>query len=185
MSMQHDASPDTGTNDHDRRPSPARGLLTLAGAVVVVGTFIALARALSVGEIWVGFLFALYWAGLERGNFKRIAHCFVGAALGLSVAHLFVHVLPQTLGARALLPILAITLFLVYFQIMRWLSVAINMVTMLFLLVATIPMAPAPNQFPQQLCSLTLGAVYFWAVIKVANEVSRRGARNRAVHKEA
>jgi len=185
MLLKQETAPmDAGASNSDRKRSPVKGLLTLAGAVVVVGAFVALAHVLAVADTWVGFLFALYWAGLERGNFKKLPHCAVGAALGLTVAY-FMHIAPQILGNMALAPCLAVVLALVYCQIMGWFTVGINMVTMLFLTVATIPMVSAVTQYPQLLLSLALGTGYFVVVILIAKEIGRRGKRTRTVGREA
>lgn len=185
MSLLQDTSPaDSGASKDGRNVSPGRGLLMLAGAVVVVGAFVALARMLAIGDTWVGFIFALYWAGLERGNLRKLPHCLVGAALGLTVAYLL-HALPRVLGAAALAPCLAVILALVYCQLMGWFEVAINMVTMLFLTVATIPMVSAVAQYPKLIISLAFGALYFVGVILIANRLARRGGRNRTVRREA
>jgi len=184
MSLQQDTAPaDVGAGNHVRKLSPAMGLLTLAGAVVVVGSFVVLAQVLAIGDTWVGFLFALYWAGLERGNLKKLPHCVVGAAVGLTVAY-FMHALPQVMGTIAWAPCLAVVLVLVYCQIMGWFAIPINMATMLFLTIATIPMISAATQYPKLMISLAFGALYFLGVILIAKQVARRGERNRAVHRE-
>lgn len=184
MSLKQDtAATDAGASIDGRKRSPAMGLATLASAIVVVGTFVALAHVLAIDDIWVGFLFALYWAGLERGNFKRLPQCAVGAALGLTVAY-FLHIAPQILGSNAWVPCLAVILVLVYCQIMGWFEIAINMVTMLFLTVGTIPMISAVPRYPQQMFALAFGAVYFVVVIVIANQVARRVERGRTVRRE-
>ena len=174
MSQQQDtAHKDARTNDHVRKASVGKGLFTLITAVVVVGSYIALNYVLAIADMWVGFLFALYWGGLERSNFKKLPDCIVGAAVGLTVAY-FLHALPLALGAAALAPCIAGVIVMVFFQIMGWFVVAINMTTMLFLTVATIPSIQASSQYPQLMISMTLGALYFSIVVWIANQISRR-----------
>jgi hypothetical protein len=185
MSLQQDAIPNAvETSGHARKRSPVAGLLSLFGAIVVVGSFVALTSALAIADVWVGFLFALYWGGIEHADFRKLPHCAVGAALGLTVAY-GLHALPQVMGTAAWGPCIAAIVLLVYFQIMGWFTVAINMVTMLFLTVATIPMIQAGTQYPKLMISLAFGALYFACVIWLARQISSRGNRNRAMQRQA
>lgn len=185
MSFQQDAIPAAvEANSDARRRSPVAGLLSLLGAVVVVGSYVALASTLAIADVWVGFLFALYWGGIEHGNFRKLPHCAVGAAIGLTVAYML-HALPQVMGTAAWAPCIAAIVLLVYFQIMGWFTVAINMVTMLFLTVATIPMIQTGIQYPRLMISLAFGALYFSCVIWIARQISGRGNRNRTSQREA
>lgn len=176
MSMKQEAldSP-AGTQHESRRPSPATGLLILASVVVVVGSLVALASALKISDTWVAFLFALYWGGIERSDFKRLPHCSVGAAVGLTAAYLM-HAIPMSFGPSALVPCILGILFLVYCQTMGWFPIAINMVTMLFLLVGTIPAIQAKAQYSQLMIALGVGALYFTAVVWLAKRITRRTA---------
>lgn len=173
--QQSSAGIGAGADHPARNMSVGKGLLSLAGAVVVIGAFVALNYAMGVADTWVGFLFALYWAGLERSNFKRFPHCLLGAAAGLTAAFLL-RELPLRFGSVALVPCLIGVMLLVYFQIMGWCAMVVNMTTMLFLAVATIPAVHASGQYPKQLIALAVGAGYFALVLWIVKELARRRA---------
>lgn len=147
--------------------TPAKGLLILLGVVVVVGAFIGLNLALGIHEFWGGFLFLLYWTGVEHGKFEKLANCVVGALFGLGLAYLL-KVLPVWLGEPGGFVFLGLILAVVYCQIMGWLTLAVNMVAMLFLTVGTIPAVQSSTDFASVLVALLLGIVFFggllWAV---------------------
>jgi hypothetical protein len=68
---------------------------------------------------------------------------------------------------------------------MGWFAVAINMVTMLFLTVATIPSIQSSTQYSKLTVSLAFGVLYFSWVIWAAGQISRRGNRGKTVGREA
>ncbi|MBL0123010.1 MAG: hypothetical protein IPP88_09885 [Betaproteobacteria bacterium] len=126
--------------------SPRKGLLVLFGLVVVIGAFLWITHLLGITEVWVAFLFLLYWAGLNHAQMGMLPKAIVGAVVGLLIAY-SLQQLPLRLGNAGLAVFLAIILVLVYFQIVGWLTLAVNMSTMLFLTVATIPPYRPPSTF--------------------------------------
>ncbi len=58
----------------DARPAltPGKGLLALLAVVVLVAAFVWMNHALGVSQVWAGFLFILYWAGLEHVQMERL-----------------------------------------------------------------------------------------------------------------
>jgi hypothetical protein len=60
---------------------------------------------------------------------------------------------------------LAAVLVLVYLQVMNWLATAVNMVTMLFLTVTTIPAIQSGVDFADAAVALAVGIVFFAALV--------------------
>jgi hypothetical protein len=99
--------------------TPAKGLLVLLGISIVVAGFIALNTALGVHEFWAGFLFLLYWAGIEHFAWDKLFACVVGAIVGLLMACL-VFALPRWLGDADGLVVLALILVWPYYTSSAW-----------------------------------------------------------------
>lgn len=178
MEKQHDAAhQETQSGKHAQINSPIKGLGKLLAAIAVVGAFVAVSGALGIGDMWVGFLFALYWAGLQRSDFKQLPSCLLGAAIGLSYAFML-RELPPLIGGAGIIISIVVVIGMVYLQIMGWLSVAVNAATMLFMLVSTIPSVIASSQYPKLLVALAFGAGYFAIVIWIAKKASRRFSTN-------
>ena len=155
--------------------SPGKGLLVLGAVIVVIGAFLALNHALGIAETWVAFLFLLYWAGIEQIKFNKLAACIVGAIVGLLMTFLL-QTLPVQLGAIGGAVFLGAVLVLVYLQIMGWLTVAVNIVTMLFLTVGTIPLIQSGFSFTNSLLALALGVAYFAGLAGIAFLLQKRSA---------
>ncbi|QDX80473.1 hypothetical protein B9N43_03905 [Denitratisoma sp. DHT3] len=159
--------------------TPGKGLLVLLAIIVVVGAFLALGHALGVAEIWAAFLFLLYWAGIEHAAVDRLPACISGAVLGLLLGYLL-KMLPLWLGAATGGGVfLALVLLLVYCQVMGWLVVAVNMVTMLYLTVTTIPAIQSGVDFGGAFSALALGIVYFGGLVMAAQWGQKRWAASR------
>jgi len=166
---ESNAARDAQVAGHAAKPSLGKGLLILFGVVVVVGAFIALTHFLGIADAWVAFLFLCYWAGIDHADFKKLPHCLVGAALGLTVAYLL-HALPQTMGPAAG----------IYCQIMGWFLVAVNMVTMIFLTVGTIPIVQTSSSYPGLMLALLVGSLYFPGIVWAGGRVLRKRAAAEA-----
>lgn len=148
--------------------TPGRGVLVLFAIIVVVGAFLALSHALGVVEVWAAFLFLLYWAGIEHAAVERLPACVSGAVLGLLMGYLL-KMLPLWLGTAAGGGVfLALVLLLVYCQVMGWLVVAVNMVTMLYLTVTTIPAIQSGVDFGGAFSALAAGIAYFGGLVLTA-----------------
>jgi predicted membrane metal-binding protein len=173
MEKHPDATHQSPIEGNSRHPTPLQGFGTLGAAIAVVGSFIAASGALGIVDMWVGFLFALYWAGLQRSDFKKLPASFLGAAIGISYAYML-RELPSVMPNGALIVCIVAVIAMVYLQIVGWLSIAVNFATMLFMLVSTIPPIMAGSQYPQQLIALAFGAAYFATVVWIANQVGRR-----------
>lgn len=150
--------------------TPLKGLLVLLGVVVVVGIFITINLSLGVHEFWAAFLFLLYWTGLEHAAFDKLAPCAVGAVVGLGTAWLL-QALPQQMPEQGLYIVFGLIAVLVYLQIMGWLTVAVNLTTMLLLTVGTIPAVQQGLDFSHAFISLGLGFVYFTGLVWVGTRL--------------
>lgn len=159
----------------DAAMTPLKGLLVLLGIVVVVAGFIALNTALGIHEFWTGFLFLLYWAGIEHVAWDKLAACVVGAVVGLLMAWLL-FALPGWLGETGGLVFLALILVAIYCQVMGWLPMAVNLTTMLFLTAGTIPAVQSEVNFSHAFISLGLALVYFISLVWIGRRLMARKA---------
>lgn len=145
--------------------TPTKGFVVLVILVATIGAFLALSSALAIVEPWVGCLFLLYWGGIEKADLKKLASSAVGAAVGLLMAYLLQR-LPLWLGeSTAGLVFLAGLVVLIYCLLMGWLQTVVNMATMLFITIATIPSIQSSYQFDDALIALTFSVAYFAGLI--------------------
>lgn len=156
--------------------SPGKGLLLLVIVMTMVAIFIQLMHVTGINDIWVPFLFLLYWGMFEKTDVKTIPRCIAGALMGLLMGYLL-KTLPLTFGPTGGMIFLGIVFVLIYCQLMGWLSVAINGMTMLFLTVTTIPSIQAEFNPIHYLIALALGVVYFCSVITLAKLLMARLAK--------
>lgn len=157
------------------RLSPGKGLLLLVVLMAMIAIFIQLVHAVGIADIWVPFLFLLYWGMFEHTDVKTIPRCIAGALMGLLMGYLL-KTLPLTFGAAGGMIFLGIIFLLIYCQLMGWLALAINGMTMLFLTVSTIPAIQAEFNPVNFLIALGLGVVYFCSIITFAKFVIARRA---------
>lgn len=161
--------------------SPAKGLLALLAIIVLVALFIGLTHVAGVAEFWTGFLFILYWAGFEHVQREKLPHAVVGSLLGLSLAYAL-HALPPLLGGAGWAIALGALLVAIYCQVMGWLPIAINMATMLFLTVGTIPAVQQHADLAGAFAGLVLGILFMtiiviggtWAMQKMAGRSAEK-----------
>lgn len=156
------------------KPTPVKGLLILGALVVVIGLFLALGYALGVTQLWVGFVFLLFW-GQEQFKFEKLSACILGALSGLGVAYA-VQVLPPVLGPAGLAPIVGLILVMMYCAIMGWLTVAINTTCWAFLTIGTISVIQAQVDFRGSFVALALGITYFAGLAWLAQLFMQRAA---------
>lgn len=156
--------------------SPVKGLLILLAVIVVIAGYIAAAIALHLSEPWAGFLFLLYWSMAEQAKLDRIAPSAIGAFVGMGTAAMMA-LLPPAIGMGPGMAIfMAVVLVLVYAIIMGWAPIAVNMATMLFLTVGTIPHVQAHADFGQVFLGIIAGIVFFGGLALIAAAVARRKA---------
>lgn len=171
--------PDPSANDVSAVDSattpltPGKGLLMLAGTVVMIGFFFGLCHVLGIADLWVAFLFLLYWGMIEKIRFTKLPHCIVGALFGLFMGYLL-PTLPQMMGSGGAVIAIGATLLLVYALMMGWLPLAINAMAMIFLTVVTIPAVQAQANYGNWLIALAFGVVYFGGLFALVGFIQQR-----------
>ncbi len=169
------------SNDQNVVPmTPGKGLLVLLGVIVVIGSFIALGSALGLKQFWIAFLFLLYWTGVEHAAFDKLLACVVGAVAGLALAW-SLSLLPAWFGEKhGMICFGLLILVTVYCQIMGWLPVVVNLATMLFLTVGTIPPIHEHLDYVETFKTLALGFVYFIGLVWIGTFVMAKRATAQA-----
>jgi hypothetical protein len=147
------------------RMSPVKGLLVLAAVIVFVAIYLTLNHAMGLTESWAGFLFLVCWA-VSHMDLSKLIDCAVGAFVGVLVAYALQR-LPSVLGVVAFVPILCVILAMVYCQIMGWLTVMVNLTTMTFLTIASMPLVQAHVSFPNLFATLAFGVAYFAGLVLI------------------
>ena len=155
--------------------TPVKGLLMLGFIVLVIGAYIGMNYALGITDIWAAFLFVLYWMGIEQMNMQKLPRCAIGAAVGLFVAYAL-FALPKSMGSMGNMIVLVGVLALIYCQIMGWLLIAVNMTTMLYLTVSTIPQIQIVTTFPKLITALLVGVVFFPGLVWIGSLLTQRTA---------
>jgi hypothetical protein len=157
--------------------TPLQGLGVLMGVIVAIAGYLAISIALKNQDSYGGFLFLLSWSALEQGKIDKLPHVTLGAILGLALGFLLHTLVTGSLGPSGALIFVAVMLPVVYCQIMGWLSIFINMTTMVFLTVTAIPYVQAHGDFHQLAEALAIGILYFGAILAVVARLSERAAR--------
>jgi hypothetical protein len=161
------------------RPTPAGGLLILGAVVAALAMYEVIDYALGIADGWVGFLFLLYWGGIEQMRFEKLPNCIVGALLGLALAY-GLQALPASLGLAGWVLFGGAILASVYCLIMGWWPIAVNNSAMLFLTVGTIPVVQAGTGFPKLFPALGIGVAYFAGLGWLVQVLMQRSARKQA-----
>jgi hypothetical protein len=158
----------------DARMTPVTGLLVLGAVVVIVATYLLLNHAMGLTESWAGFLFLVCWA-VSQLDVSKLAECAIGAFVGVLVAYA-IQRLPPVLGMIAFVPILGVILAMVYCQIMAWLTMLVNLTTMTFLTIASMPLVQAHVSFPNLFATLAFGVAYFGGLVLVGRWFTQHAA---------
>lgn len=151
--------------------SPIAAFGVLLGVIAVILGFLGLVVLLSITEVWAGFLFLLYWGGIQHLELKEYPAATLGSLFGLLLIYL-AHNLGTILG----LPDLSLPLFLgvictvVYLQILGKFSLVINLASMLFLTVGTIPQL-AELDILNIAEAVGLSALYFGLLAAIGNTI--------------
>ena len=158
-------------NQESPTVSPLAAFGVLLGVIAVILGFLGLVVLLSITEVWAGFLFLLYWGGIQHLELKEYPAATLGSLFGLLLIYL-AHNLGTILG----LPDLSLPLFLgvictvVYLQILGKFSLVINLASMLFLTVGTIPQL-AELDILNIAKAVALSALYFGLLAAIGNKM--------------
>lgn len=144
--------------------TPAKGLLSLVNIIVLVAAFVALNTWIGIADFWAGFLFVLYWSGVEHLKIEKLPACIIGGAIGLLVSYAM-QTMPHALGPLGVLIPLGIIIVMVYCQVMGWAPIAVNTATMLFLTVATMPALQMHGNFGSVFSGFGIGVVFFVTLV--------------------
>lgn len=144
------------------RMTPLRAFIALVAVVGAFALFLTICHFVGIrdSEHWIAFLFVTYWAGIQLISKEQLPSTVVGAAVGLLLVYLFQQS-SAWFGSAGGVIFLGAILVAIYFQIMGWLSIAINMSTMLYLTVGTIPQIQSHFDFTSALLALTASVAYF------------------------
>ena len=159
--------------------TPKLAFGVLLGVIVVVAGFVFLTVSVGVVEMWAGFLFLLYWAGIEHVDMEKLPSCIVGGFFGILLAYL-AHGMGALAGVdhnTSLMLFVGLLLVVIYFQILGKFTILINMMTMLYLTVGSIPAIQESASAVGMASALALAILYFggiaWAGQKL---VAAKGA---------
>lgn len=179
--IQDPAPAVASAESHPFKPTHGQTIALIAAIIVVFGAFIAVMTWFGNSEFWTATLFYIYWTSFEQRSYDRIPASLVGSLAGLGMAYMLV-ALPPVMGMTAGFGVtLAVIVIAVYFLIMAWLPLIINMATMLFLTVGGIPAVLHGASFPNAFIALIVGAVYLCLVTKGAEVMLSRRSRRAAV----
>lgn len=150
-------------------PTPAKGLLILLAVVVLVAAYLGIVHAAGNEAAYAGFAFLLYWAGIDHMNLQRFVPVLVGSLFGLGVAYAL-HAAPVAFGTAGMAAVLVLVLAMIYCQVMGWLPTLINMATMLFLTIGTIPALAAESKFDHMAIAVLLSAAFFGGLVLIGSK---------------
>lgn len=165
---------DNGTTPAaENNMSPGKGLLVLAGLVVLIAAYLWIVHLAGNTAGYAGFVFLLYWAGVEHMNLQRFFPVLIGSLFGLAVAF-GMHALPEALGPTMGYSImLTLLLGMIYCQVMGWATSVINLATMLFLTVGTIPAVHAASHYDHMAIAVLLAAAFFGGLVFLFSKLNR------------
>lgn len=142
------------------KPTPLQALGMLGGVMLLIGGYMTLLGMLHNLEFYAGFVFLLCWMVIEQGRLDRLPHAILGAAFGLALG-IALKLLIAKFGATGGTLFGLLVLPILFCQFLGWLPLLINMTTMTFLLVVTIPHVQGHADFTAAAVSLLVGIVYF------------------------
>ena len=151
--------------------SSVQALILIPVVLVVVAIFMAASAAACSAEFFVGFLFLLYWAGLEHADFKALPGAILGSLFGL-ILTLLLNVLTGRFGeVNGALGFLVLFLPVMFCQFRVLFPTVVNTAMVLQLMAGAISQVQAHADFRGMFINLAVAVVYFgslgWVVSKV------------------
>lgn len=148
-------------------PTARRALLMLPAIVTVVVGFIALCGVLGLKSPFVGFFFAIYWAGIRHAAWPEFLPALIGGLAGLATAWAVHLAVPQ--GMPMLAGVIALILVAIFLDLVRWVPMVVNTSFMIFLTLAAAPPVMMQADFGGMAIALLLAAAYFGAIIRAVS----------------
>lgn len=173
--MSNETSPDTTSAAPTQVPGNTQTLIIIMAVATICIIYIALSHLVGIDNYWPGFLFLLFWGGVEKLALGKLPECIVGAFLGTFMGYLL-NTLPPLMGASGFALFILLICALVFCQIKRWLAIAVNLATMLFITVTAIPFIQQHAEFTEIFMALAFGALFFGAIGWLVHKIMSRKA---------
>lgn len=148
--------------------------MTLAVIPLIAG-YLTICHLLGIHETYAGILFLLCWAATEHVKPAGLASTFLGCSFGLLLSY-GLGTLSSTYGTAGSAAFGVIMLPIVYAQISQTFPQLINLSTMIFLTVLTIPHILAVGEVQDMASSLLVGLLYFGTIIALPAVLKSRRA---------
>ena len=167
MQQPHQADP-------AESPGPGKAALIVLGVIIGVAIYIAIASvALGLHAIYGGFFFVLFWTGFNHADPAAFMPGLLGALAGIGLGAALI-LFPFYFGTAGTVAALALVLLAIWLLIMGRLTMIVNLSTMLFLTVVTIPEIARPAVFLEIAAAVVLMAVLLKATFLLFKLVSNR-----------
>lgn len=167
----------TGTDSTSARPGVGATLLLLMGIVPFMAGFFGLYNLLGVGMPYIGLLFLLYWAAIQRQERTAYLPSVLGGLSGILLGWLLIG-LPPLIGLAGTIISIAALVATLFCFMRGHASLVVNNSTMLFLTVATISELTIAKNVVVMVESLLLGAAYMGAVSVAAHVIAKRSRKS-------
>lgn len=162
-------------SDHsaEQRPTPVKALVALLVLIGVIFVFEAVATLFGVTELFAGYIFALYFAGLKHCDPTELPAAAIGMLGGLALASMF-HDLPAQWGGTGLAVVLVLLLVAIYLLMLERAQLLINYGFMIMLSIGTIPAVQEHSRFDHMAYALLMAIVAIGAPVIVATKLRER-----------
>ena len=156
--------------------STGKGLVILLAVVAVVASYIALAMWIGVKDYWVGFLLLTQWTAIDGGKLAQLPRTTAGALSGMVIA-LIPSLLSPVIGSTpAMLVLLALVLLAIFLFIVMRATFVVNVATMIFLTVISVPEIVGNTTPVALFAGLALGLAFFGGLGLIGAAVAKAQA---------
>lgn len=166
------------SNEQEQVPAIPSNLQTLAiivAVAIICAVYISLSHWIGIDNYWPGFVFLLFWGGVEKLAVNKLVECAAGAVVGMSMGYLLQQ-LPTLIGVYGFVVFVVLICTLVFCQIKHWFVIGINLATMLYVTVTTIPVIQQHSDFTELYSALGVGVLFFGALGLIIDKVMSRQA---------
>ncbi len=148
---------------------PAAGI-TVFSLVISIGWVVLAMQVFHLHANFAAFVFAFYWAFVEKGDFKLFPKYMLGALLGIAISWALV-TLPAHMGALGFAIAMLFIIAGMLLTFANWIPILLNPLTLLFLAIFTAAPVVANVNFLDVAASTLLGGLYFAAILYLAGRV--------------